>query len=184
VVDPESVVKILHDAARLVKDGEIIVFDSAALSAWLSSAPSTRDVDIVVHPPERGDAVEAVMGELSWYDERFDAHVDVCNAETLAAPESWPERARRERFADIPRVEVTLLHPHDVLFAKIERWEPQDRDHARRILNELPMTLETAERLAGEMPHRTGAIRDERRRFDFEAHYGMFLELLGAASRG
>ena len=178
MVDPADVVKILHDAARLVRDGEIIVFGSAALSAWLTAAPGTRDVDVIIHPEERGAAVEAVMGELSWYDERFDAHVDVCNAETLAAPESWPVRARRERFADIPGVEVTLLHPHDVLFAKLERWEPQDREHAGRILNELPLTLDEAEGLARDMPHRTGAIIDERRRFDFEAHYAMFIQNL------
>lgn len=184
MVDPADVMKILHDAARLVREGEIIVFGSAALSTWLTSAPGTRDVDVIVHPAERGDAVEAVMGELSWYDERFDAHVDVCNAETLAAPESWPERARHERFADIPCVEVTLLHPHDVLFAKLERWEPQDREHTARILNELPMTLDIAEALARDMPHRTGAIRDERRRFDFEAHYAMFIDGLMRATSG
>ncbi len=174
MVQASDVIRVLRDAARLVREGEMIVFGSAALSAWLPDAPATRDVDVVVVPEAHGAPVEAVMGELSWYDERFNAHVDVCRPDTLAAPVSWAERARRERFEDVPGVAIILLHPHDILFSKIERWEPQDREHARLIRAAYPLTSGDVERLAADMPHRNGTIRDARRSSDFEAHLAMF----------
>ena len=66
MVDPSRVPWILSDAARLVGRGEIVVFGSGALAMWLADPPASRDVDIWVDPPERGEIVEAVMGEMSW----------------------------------------------------------------------------------------------------------------------
>jgi hypothetical protein len=44
MVDPEDVEKIVIDAARLMRRGEIIVFGSAELAFWVKAAPSSRDV--------------------------------------------------------------------------------------------------------------------------------------------
>ena len=65
MVDPADVPRVVIDAARLVREGELIVFGSAALAFTLDKAPTSRDVDVYCIPPERGDAVEALMGERS-----------------------------------------------------------------------------------------------------------------------
>jgi hypothetical protein len=163
VVDPEDVERVVLDAARLVGKGELVVFGSASLSFWLKNAPSSRDVDIWCEPPERGDAVVALMGELSWYHDRHGAFVEVWRPETFAAPDSWRLRARIHVLDAFPEVRVVVAHPHDVLMAKLERMEVKDREHIVAILAEYPLSLADLEALAAEMPHRRGSVTTDRR---------------------
>jgi len=163
MVDPAKVERILSDAARLVGDGEIVVFGSAALALWLSDAPATRDVDLWCEPSEKGEVVTALMGELSSYHERHGAFVEVWAPETFAAPQGWRERARIESLPDLPGVRLVVPHPHDVLVSKLERFEEKDREQAERILAELPMTSRELDALLAESPHRRGTIGDAER---------------------
>jgi hypothetical protein len=156
MVHPTHVRRIVLDAARLVKAGEIVVFGSASLAFWLQNAPSSRDVDLWVTPRERGDAVEALMGELSWYHERHAAYVEVLAPETFVAPRTWRERALKLSLPEAPDVAIIVPHPHDVLIAKLERFELADRDHVRRILDEAPLDRARLDSLAAESPYRTG----------------------------
>jgi hypothetical protein len=64
-----EVAKVLADAARLIGSGEIIVFGSSALAFWMKDPPRSKDVDVWCVPKARGDALVALMGELSWYHE-------------------------------------------------------------------------------------------------------------------
>lgn len=168
MVDPGDVERILYDAARLVRSGRIVVFGSSALAFWLDDPPASRDVDVWVEPPDRGEAVEALMGEMSWYDDRHGAYVEVWGPETFAAPEDWETRARSLTNADVPDVTLLVPHPHDILLSKLERWEEQDRQHARQILAERPLTASTLAALAARCPHRTGAVVDPERCARFE----------------
>lgn len=156
MVTPSAVRRIVIDAARLVKKGEIVVFGSASLAFWLENAPTSRDVDLWVNPAERGELVEALMGELSWYHERHESYVEVLGAETFAGPRSWHDRALRLSLPEAPDVVVIVPHPHDVLVSKLERWSPSDRDHVRRILEEATLDGARLEALAAESPYRTG----------------------------
>jgi hypothetical protein len=179
LVDPASVPLVLLDAARLLKHGEIVVFGSAALAFSIDDPPRTRDIDVWCDPPERGDLVTAVMGELSWYHDRHGAYVEVWGPETFAAPSDWRERARTLTEATVPGVRLLVPHPHDVLVAKLERWEPADRDHAMRILATVPLSCSGLEALAARTPFRDGRIASAARRARFEAH----LEDLSASLR-
>lgn len=156
MVHPSAVRRIVLDAARLVKTGEIVVFGSASLAFWLQNAPASRDVDLWVTPKERGDAVEALMGELSWYHERHAAYVEVLDPETFIAPSTWRARALKLTLPEAPGVAITVPHPHDVLISKLERFEPADRDHVRRILDEAPLSRAVLDSLAADSPYRTG----------------------------
>ncbi|MBK9266320.1 MAG: hypothetical protein IPM54_41855 [Polyangiaceae bacterium] len=156
MVHPTAVRRIVIDVARLVKSGEIVVFGSASLAFWLQDAPTSRDVDVWITPSDRGETVEALMGELSWYHERHDAYVEVLGPETFAGPRTWRERALRISVPEAPAVTIFVPHPHDVLIAKLERFEPSDRDHIMRILAEAPLDRERLDKLAGESPYRTG----------------------------
>ena len=111
MVDPGDIPRIVTDVVRLVQSGEIVVFGSSALAFWLDSPPHTRDVDIWCDPPEQGDIVQAVMGELSWYDEKHGAYVEVWSPETFAAPLDWRSRARTLTFEGFPRATVIVPHP-------------------------------------------------------------------------
>ena len=53
MVDPKDIPRIVVDAVRLVRAGEIVVFGSSALAFWLESPPQTRDVDIWCDPPDQ-----------------------------------------------------------------------------------------------------------------------------------
>ncbi|MBN2498162.1 MAG: hypothetical protein JXR96_26465 [Deltaproteobacteria bacterium] len=168
MVDPIDIPRILLDAVRLVKSGEIVVFGSSALAFWLESPPQTRDVDIWCEPSERGDIVQAVMGELSWYDEKHGAYVEVWAPETFAAPRDWRSRARTLRYDDFPDATVVVPHPHDVLLAKLERLDESDREHVQRILAEYPLDLASLESLSAKCPQRSGEIEEEGRLQRFE----------------
>lgn len=178
MVAPDDVARVLNDAARLVGRGEIVVFGSAALASWLRDAPHTRDVDLLVDPPERGEVVEALMGELSWYHERHGAYVEVSPPSTFCAPASWRTRARSVRAPDGPDVEIVVAHPHDVLVAKLERFEVSDREHAARILREVPLTDAALTALADETAYRRGGITDPARKAAFETHLAQLRALL------
>lgn len=170
MVDPGDVRRILLDAARLVRDGEVVVFGSAALAFWLEDAPRTRDVDIWCTPAERGELVEALMGELSWYHDKHDAYVEVWGPETFAAPSGWRQRAREFTDEAVVGVILRVPHPHDVLLAKVERWEEGDQDHARRILTQFPLDAGGLAELAAQSPYRSDDGFDAERSAAFEAH--------------
>lgn len=160
MVYPADVRRIVTDAARLVRRGELAVFGSSALAFWLEDPPTTRDVDLFCRPPERGEPVEALMGELSWYHERHGAYVEVWGPETFAAPAGWRARARVSRLEEEREVTLVVPHPHDVLFARLERMDEQDMVHMRRILDEFPLSGAELETLARESPHERGLIED------------------------
>jgi hypothetical protein len=102
-------------------------------------------------------------GELSWYHDRHGIYVEVWAPETFAAPVGWRSRAQVQRLEVSPEVTLLVPHPHDVLFAKLERLTESDVEHARQILAEFPLQKEHLEALAAESPHLTGRITDPER---------------------
>lgn len=88
-------------------------FGSAALSSWLPEAPRTRNVDLWCEPAERGEAVGALTGELSWYQERHDAYVEVWGPETSAAPSDRRRRARVLTEEEVSAVWLFVPHARD-----------------------------------------------------------------------
>ncbi len=136
------------------------MFGSGALAFWLAEAPRSRDIDVWCDPPERGEVVQALMGELSWYHERHGVYLEVWAPETFAAPEDWRSRARRHTVPTSPEVSLLLPHPHDVLLSKVERMTENDVEHVRRILREFPLSSEKLTALAATCPHFTGKISD------------------------
>jgi hypothetical protein len=153
---------VVKDAARLVGEGELCVFGSAALAFWLGDAPQSRDVDVWTEPRERGELIEALMGELSWYHEKFSIHAEVWGPETFKAPPGWRSRAKTFSFEDRPRVRVVCAHPHDVVMAKLERLDPKDQEHIAAVLRQLPLTPSRLDELAGEFTEARDAEREAR----------------------
>ena len=168
MVEPNQVEPILSDAARLVGEGEIVVFGSAALALWLRDPPASRDVDLLCEPPEKGEILTAMMGELSWYHDKHGVFVEVWSTETFSAPDGWRQRARHVRHQDLPRVSLIVPHPHDVLVSKLERLESKDREHIRRILAEYPLTQTAFDALVRSAPQRHATFDDSERARRFE----------------
>jgi len=163
----QEVARVIGDAARLVGEGEIVVLGSAALAFWLTTPPRSKDVDVWCTPAERGHAVVALMGELSWYHEKHGVFVEVWGPETFAAPVDWRQRARRLALTENPRVAVVLPHPHDVMMAKLERMDVKDREHIVAILAEFPLGEAGLALFEREMPHRRSNFAADRiARFD------------------
>jgi hypothetical protein len=171
MVDPRDVDPILNDAARLVREGEIVVFGSAALALWLREAPQTRDVDVWCEPEKNGEILVAVMGEQSWYHRTHGVFIEVWAPETFTA--GWRERARIATQPDFPDVRLVIPHPHDVLISKLERFDSKDRDHLERILDEYPLGTEDFDALVELAPHRRGEIDDTERVRRFEHGVGV-----------
>jgi len=118
-------------------------------------------------PPEKGHAIVALMGELSWYHEKNGIFVEVWAPETFAAPLDWRQRAKRLSLTENPKVTTVVPHPHDCLMAKLERMEVKDREHVRAILAEFPLDGATLNRLVEQMPHRRTKLPADRvARFD------------------
>ena len=163
VVDPEDVPRIVADAAALIGRGRIVIFGSGALAFWLRQAPRSRDVDLWCEPAERGETVEALMGELSWYHERHGTYVEVWQPETFAAPLDWISRAQTQTPALQPGVTVVIPHPHDVILAKLERHDPQDFEHIRLILDEFPLSEDQLQALVEQTPYSRRLISNRER---------------------
>lgn len=157
-----EVTKVVADAARLIGAGEIIVFGSSALAFWMKDPPRSKDVDVWCVPRAKGDAVVALMGELSWYHEKHGMFVEVWGPETFAAPADWRTRSKRLLLTENPKVSIVLPHPHDVMMAKLERMEVKDREHVRAILAEFPLDEATLEQLVLQMPARRGTVTADR----------------------
>lgn len=180
MVEPNQVEPILSDAIRLLGEGELVVFGSAALALWLRDPPASRDVDLLCEPAEKGEILTAMMGELSWYHETHGVFVEVWAPETFAAPDGWRERARLVTHQDFPGVRLIVPHPHDVLVSKLERMESKDREHARRILAEYPLTTTAFDDLVATSPHRCGQITDAERVRRFEGGLRVARQMLAA----
>lgn len=157
-----EVTKVVADAARLIGSGEIVVFGSSALAFWMKNPPRSKDVDVWFVPKAKGDAVVALMGELSWYHEKHGMFVEVWAPETFAAPADWRTRSKRLLLTENPKVSVVLPHPHDVLMAKLERMETKDREHVRAVLAEFPLDDATLAHLVAQMPARRASIAADR----------------------
>ncbi|MGQ0508603.1 MAG: DUF6036 family nucleotidyltransferase [Myxococcaceae bacterium] len=181
MVDQRNVWRIVTDAARLIGEGELVVFGSSALAFWLGSPPVSRDVDIWCEPSSKADSVQALMGELSWYHDRHGTWVEVWAPETFAAPIDWRARAKHFEFDDVPKVRVVIPHPHDLIMAKLERMDPKDHDHVERVLKEKPLTVEGLAALAAQSPYRQGRIQDPLRVRAFELHLAELRRVLEAA---
>lgn len=78
----------------------------------------------------------------------------------------------------MPGVKVVVPHPHDILMAKVERWEPADAEHARRILAAFPLSEARVLDLDARMPYRGGRIVDPRRIAAYQAHLGELLAMV------
>jgi hypothetical protein len=154
--------RLVQDAARLLGEGELVVFGSAALSFWLGDPPASRDVDLWTVPPEKGEAIEALMGELSWYHEKFSIHAEVWSPDTFKAPPRWRERAKVFSFEQHPDVRVVCPHPHDVVLAKLERMDPKDREHIESVLRQMPLPSARLEALVAEYTEARDADREQR----------------------
>lgn len=177
--DPTLTWRVVSDAARLLKDGELVIFGSAALAYWLGAPPLSRDVDVWCSPPDRGDILEALMGELSWYHEKHGTHVEVWGPETFKAPPGWRTRARELTLETAPGVRVVAAHPHDVLIAKLERMDPKDADHQRLILEQAPLSLARLDELVAEFP---AGARDAEREARFQEHLARLRARLSATA--
>ncbi len=162
--------RVVRDAARLVGEGELVVFGSAALAFWVGDPPQSRDVDVWTTPVDKGEAIEALMGELSWYHEKFSIHAEVWGPETFKAPPKWRERAKRFSFDDLEKVAVVCPHPHDIVLAKLERMDPKDRVHIEQVLRQMPLTRAQLDSLVAEY--------DEVREADREARFQQSLTWL------
>lgn len=181
-MDRSEVRRAVGDAARLIEQGELVVFGSSALAFWMSRPPASRDVDVWCTPPDRGHAVQALMGELSWYHDKHGIFVEVWAPETFAAPVRWRERARTVVLDEQPGVKVVLPHPHDVLMSKLERMEVKDREHVHAILGEFPLTMEGLAALEQEMPHRLGLVGASDRKARFESGLSELRAILAAGT--
>jgi len=176
MVDPPVAWRVVRDAARLIREGELYVFGSAALAFWLGEAPHSRDVDLWAVPAERGQLIESMMGELSWYHEKFSIHAEVWGPETFKAPSQWRARAKRFSFDDAPNVQVFCAHPHDVVLSKLERLDPKDQDHVRAVLAQLPLTSARLDELLAEFTE----PRDPEREARFQANLAWLRRQLSA----
>ncbi|MFO0745041.1 MAG: hypothetical protein U1F43_05100 [Myxococcota bacterium] len=169
MVPAEAVPGVIADAARLVMKGEVLVVGAAALAFAVPGAPPARHVDLIVSPPVAAERVVLMMSEGGWYHKNSRAFVVVSPAETFVAPAAWSTRAQRFETPAAPGVGIVVPHPHDIIMAKVERFDPYDQDHARKVLSTLPLPRAALDALADEMPHRRGAIADPARiqRFAF-----------------
>lgn len=164
----EAIPRVVSDAARLVTKGEVLVSGSAALAWWVESGKPSRFVELAVGPPEAAQRVEKMMGLDAWYDRQFGVFVIVIPRDGFLGPTGWATRARRFKLPEAPAVEVLVPEPHDVVLAKLERFDATDQAQIRAVLQALPMNENQLDALADTMPHRLPGFDEARRgRFDF-----------------
>ena len=126
--------EVLHAASRIVTDGDILVIGSQSILGTYSedelpdAAVASIEVDIAFFDDpsyEKGDLVDAVLGEMSPFHENPGFYGQGVEITTAALPPGWQDRVIRMQTGGIPRP-VSFLERHDLVISKLVAGREKD----------------------------------------------------------
>lgn len=114
---------LIRAAAAIVDDDSIVVLGSQAILGQYPDAPEAMRVSVEadlfpLHHPERADAIEGSIGELSPFHETFGYYAEGVHESIAMLPEGWKERLVVVQNDNTRGARGLCLEIHDLLVAK------------------------------------------------------------------
>lgn len=131
---------VVHAAASISEEREIVVIGSQAILGVASSPPSSMLVSMEadVFPllsPEKAELIDGAIGDGSPFQEAFGYYAHGVGPETAVPPTGWRDRlvaveVPRRPTSDLDAIAL-CLEPHDLVLSKLVAGRQRDIDYAR-----------------------------------------------------
>lgn len=144
----EELEHAIRAACDVADDDEVYVFGSQSiLGQYPDAPPSLRmSAEVDVSPkgrPERVDAVDGALGELSAFHSAFGFYVHGVSIETATLPEGWEQRVIVVRNHNTRHKAGLCLEGHDLAASKLAAFREKDRAFVRSMLRERIVTKQS-----------------------------------------
>lgn len=137
----EQLEHAIRATCDVAEDTEVWVFGSQAILGTYPDAPASlrRSVECDVVPknrPERVDAVDAALGELSQFHRTHGFYVHGVPLETARLPDGWNDRTVTVRNRNTRGHAGHCLEAHDLAASKLAAFRERDRGFVRILIVE------------------------------------------------
>lgn len=141
----EELEHAIRAACDVANDDEVYVFGSQAILGQFPDAPETlrMSAEVDMSPkshPERVDAIDGALGELSAFHNAFGFYVHGVPIETAVLPTGWEQRVIVVRNANTRQKTGLCVDGHDLAASKLAAFREKDRDFVRNVINERMVT--------------------------------------------
>lgn len=138
----------IRAACDVAEETEVYVLGSQAILGEHPDAPEglrqSAEVDVTPkHHPERADAIDGALGELSRFHRSFGFYVHGITLDAVTLPEGWRERTVRVQNENTYGFTGLCLEAHDLAASKLVAFRDKDRDFVRILLREAMISAET-----------------------------------------
>jgi len=157
----ERVEHILRAAGDATGQRSFVLIGSAAIFAWRTFVPeelaTSREADLYALTPDLveaeriADALDAILGQQSLFDETHGYYCDGVGPETAILPYDWQDRAKLYTSANTNGVTALVPEPNDLALSKLCAGREKDMswlvEAARAFLIDLDAMRDRFERL-------------------------------------
>lgn len=128
-------------------ENEVYVFGSQAILGQYPDAPQalrqSAEADIALkNRPEKADAVDGALGELSMFHQTHGFYVHGLGIEAACLPQGWESRAAIVQNANTRGKKGICVEAHDLAASKLVAFRDKDREFVRVLLLEKMVELE------------------------------------------
>lgn len=147
----------IRAACDVADETAIYVLGSQAILGQHPDAPQglRRSAEVDVSPknhPERADAIDGALGELSRFHQAFGFYVHGISLGAATLPEGWTERAVRVQNENTYGFTGLCLEAHDLAASKLVAFRDKDREFVRILLREGLVSSDTLLDRIGTLP--------------------------------
>ncbi|MEO6847716.1 MAG: DUF6036 family nucleotidyltransferase [Chthoniobacterales bacterium] len=124
----------------MTKEKEFVVIGSQAILAKFPNPPRilTRSIEADIYPlnaPEKSDAIDGAIGEMSQFHETFGYYAHGVAPETAVLPSKWKERVVKLLVSSHEdNITAHCLHPLDVAYSKLAAGREKDTEYIREMV--------------------------------------------------
>ena len=131
----------IRAACDIAADGELWVFGSQAILGEFPDPPEAlrQSIEVDVAPrnrPERADAIDAMLGELSQFHKTYGFYVHGLSIESATLPKGWQDRTVAVDGRAAKPTTGWCLEAHDLAASKLTAFREKDRRFVRTLIVE------------------------------------------------
>jgi hypothetical protein len=140
-VTREELEHAVRSACDVAGDTEVWVFGSQAILGEYPDAPAALRMSVEVdmmpkNRPDRIDAIDGALGELSPFHAAFGFYVHGVSLESAILPAGWKARTVVVRNRNTRNHSGLCIEAHDLAASKLAAFREKDRDFVRVLLSE------------------------------------------------
>jgi len=135
----EELEHAIRAACDVASDEELWIFGSQAVLGEFPDPPESlrQSFEVDVAPrnrPERADAIDAMLGELSQFHKTYGFYVHGLSIESATLPEGWQARTVAVDGRGVTPATGWCLEAHDLAASKLVAFREKDRRFVRTLI--------------------------------------------------